>query len=69
MNRVTFEYANSVKSALWMFSGGMIYEAGLLYFFCTKKNVIRQGALPTGVYGSSRDILIVALVLTSRHAS
>lgn len=66
---VTFEYANSAKPAPRMFSGGMIYEAGLLYFYRTKKKVIRQGALPTGVYSSFRDILIVALVLTSRHDS
>lgn len=57
------------KSTLWMFSGGMIYEASLLHLLSHyEKRSLDKGALSTGVYSSSCDILIVALVLTSRHA-
>lgn len=70
MNRMTFKYANSVKvcpeDVFWSCD---LWGQPIVFTIALRKRSLDKGALPTGVYGSSCDILIVALVLTPRHAS
>ena len=70
MNGVTFEYANSVKvcpvDVFWRYD---LWGQPIVFAIALRKRSLDKGVLPTGVYSSSCDILIVALMLTSRHTS
>ena len=70
MNGVTFEYANSVKvcpvDVFWRYD---LWGQPIVFVIALRKRSLDKGVLPTGVYSSSCDILIVALMLTSKHTS
>lgn len=70
MNGVTFEYANSVRvcpvDVFWRYD---LWGQPIVFAIALRKRSLDEGVLPTGVYSSSCDILIVALMLTSRHTS
>ena len=70
MNGVTFEYANSVKvcpvDVFWRYD---LWGQPIVFAIALRKRSLDKGVLPTGVYSSSCDILIVALMLTSKHTS
>lgn len=70
MNRVTFEYANSVKVCpVDVFGSYDLWGQPIVFTITLRERSLDKEALPPGVYSSSCDILIVALGLTSRHAS
>lgn len=62
MNGVTFEYANSVTvcpvDVFWRYD---LWGQAIVFVIARWKRSLDKGALPTGRYGSSCDILIAAL--------